>query len=278
MIRTLSVVLADHRRDLVALDAAAGLARRLDAHLDVTALAVEPVALEAMPLASGQVLLESSRAEAEAQARRFAEEARAHLPADLRASVEPRVALGLGLAPQVAQLARFADLCVTARPYGRGPGGLAPLVVEALLFGAHAPVLVVPDAGMDAARPVENPCVAWNDSDEALRAVRAALPLLQEAARAEVVIVDPPLHGPGRADPGGDLCAWLARHGIRATVTVLAKTEPRVSGLLTRFAREKGCDLLVLGAFGHSRLREVLLGGATRDLLSEVPLPLLLAR
>lgn len=278
MIRTVSVLLADSRRDLAALDAAAGLARRLDAHLDVVALSVEPVALEAMPLASGQVLLESSRAEAEAQSRSLAEAAHARLPPDIRSSVEPRVALGLGLSPQVAGAARFADLCVAARPYGHGPGGLAPLLIEALLFGAHAPVLVVPDAGMEAGRPFGRPWLAWNDSDEALRAVRAALPLLQEAGRAEVVVVDPPLHGAGRADPGSDLCAWLARHGVQAEVTVLAKTEPRVSGILSRFAREKGCDLLVMGAFGHSRLREVLLGGATRDLLSEVPLPLLLAR
>lgn len=278
MIRTLSLILADRARDLVALDAAAALARRLDAHLDVTALAVEPVAIEAMPLAAGQVLLESSRAEAEAQARELAEAARARLPGDLRSRVEPRVALGLGLGPQVAQVARLADLCVAARPYGHGPGGLAPLLVEALLFGAQSPVLVVPDAGMEAERPFARPCLAWNDSDEALRAVRAALPLLREAGRVEVVVVDPPLHAAGRSDPGGDLGAWLARHEVRAEITVLPKSEPRVSSILTRFAREKGCDLLVMGAFGHSRLREVLLGGATRDLLSEVPLPLLLAR
>jgi len=119
--------------------------------------------------------------------------------------------------------------------------------------------------------------VAWNDGDEALHAARAALPSLKAAQSVDIAIVDPPTHAHDRTDPGGALCLWLARHGVRAEISVLAKTEPRVSDVLARFCRDRGCEAVVMGAFGHSRLREAILGGTTRGMLASVPLPLLLA-
>jgi nucleotide-binding universal stress UspA family protein len=94
----------------------------------------------------------------------------------------------------------------------------------------------------------------------------------------DIAIIDPPLHAADRSDPGGELSLWLARHGVKAEVAVLARSQPRISDILLRFAQDKGSDALVMGAYGHSRLREAVLGGATRDMLRAVPLPVLMAR
>jgi nucleotide-binding universal stress UspA family protein len=278
MLKTLSLVLTDESRDAPALRAAAALARREDAHLGVTALGVEPWALEAMPMASAQIVVESGRAEAQARAEALALWARAELPSDLRASIEPLTVIGLGLAAAVAQRARFSDLCVAPRPYGANRDPLGPAVPEALLFGTGAPVLFVPDRDLDWSRPFRRIALAWNDGDAALAAARAALPFLRRADRVDIAIIDPPLHAADRSDPGGDLSLWLARQGVRAEIAVLSRSQPRIGDILMRFAQDRGAEALVMGAYGHSRLREAVLGGATRDLLREVPLPLLMAR
>jgi nucleotide-binding universal stress UspA family protein len=278
MLKTLSLVLTDDRRDAPALRAAAALAQREDAHLSVTALGVEPVALEAMPMASAQIVIETGRAEAQSRAEALAAWARDRIGPELRASVEPSTILGLGLSAVLARLQRFTDLCVASRPYGPGCDALAPAVAEALLFGTGAPVLFVPDHDLDWSQPFRRIALAWNDGDEALAAARAAIPFLRQAEHVDIAIIDPPLHAADRSDPGGELSLWLARHGVKAEVAVLARSQPRISDILLRFAQDKGSDALVMGAYGHSRLREAVLGGATRDMLRAVPLPVLMAR
>ena len=93
----------------------------------------------------------------------------------------------------------------------------------------------------------------------------------------QIVVIDPPVHGAERSDPGGQLCQMLVRHGVRAEVSVLARSEPRISDVLTRHLREQGADLMVMGAYGHSRLREAIVGGATRDMLKHAQVPVFLA-
>lgn len=277
MIKTLSLIVTDENRDAPALRAAAAIAAREDAHLDVACLGLDPLPIEVMPMAAAQIVVESGRAEAESRARALSDWARRHIPSDARASVEPRTAFGLDFGAVAARVARFSDLAVVGRPYGPRRDPLGPVVAEALLFGAGTPVLVVPDAPVDWSGSFRRIAVAWNGTDESMRAVRAALPFLRAAGQADIAIIDPPLHAADRSDPGGDLCVWLARHGVRAEVSVLSKTQPRIADILTRFAADKGCDALVMGAYGHSRLREAMLGGATRDMLATVPLPLLMA-
>lgn len=94
--------------------------------------------------------------------------------------------------------------------------------------------------------------VAWNDGREALRAVRDALPMLQRADRVHVVVVDPPVHGPNRSDPGGLVSQYLVRHGVTVEIDVLSKTLPRVADVLLRRAQDIDADALVMGAYGHS--------------------------
>jgi len=176
----------------------------------------------------------------------------------------------------VAARARYADLVVLPLPYGKARGVEDEAVTEAALFEGMAPVLIVPPSGMKTIEP-RRIIVAWNQTREALVAARRAMPFLRQAEMVQIVVIDPPTHGAERSDPGGLLCQLLVRHGVRAEVSVLAKTLPRVSEVLARQARDLDAELLVMGAYGHSRFREAILGGTTRDMLEHAEVPVFLA-
>jgi nucleotide-binding universal stress UspA family protein len=126
--------------------------------------------------------------------------------------------------------------------------------------------------------PPERVVIAWNESAEAMRAVRAALPLMAQARSVTVVVIDPPQHAPNRSDPGGALSQFLSRHGLRVEIEVLSRTLPRISDVLLRHVAESGADLVIMGAYGHSRFREAILGGATRAMLEQQQVAVLMAR
>jgi nucleotide-binding universal stress UspA family protein len=137
-------------------------------------------------------------------------------------------------------------------------------------------VLVVPEGYRG--EPIADTVVAgWDGGGRALRALDAALPLLCRARSVKLVLVDPDLlsglHG---EEPGADMALYLARHGVTVEVVVERGTAT-VGSTLARIAREAGAGLIVAGAYGHSRYREWVLGGATRELLERAPVPLLLA-
>ena len=119
--------------------------------------------------------------------------------------------------------------------------------------------------------------MAWNESRESLAAIRAALPFLTAAKLVRICVIDPPEHGPERSDPGGMLSQMLARHGVHCEIDVLSKTLPRVSDVLSRHVVDTDAQMLVMGAYGHSRFREAILGGATRNMLEKAPVPVLMA-
>jgi len=177
----------------------------------------------------------------------------------------------------VAHRAKFSDLVILPRPYGKTASEDAPVVLEAALFEGHAPVMVVP-VGLTPELPFKHIVVAWNQSAEALAAIRAALPLLVPAESVDIAIIDPARHGVGTTDPGAELAMMLSRHGARAKVSVLAQTLHRVADEIRQHVTDVGGDLLVMGAYGHSRFREAILGGATRDMLENSEVPVLLAR
>ena len=280
--KSILTVLTGTGTSAAAVSAAARIAMVHDAHLDVLALGVDRTQVGYSYVGTGAVLLQIGLEKAEAEATALEVAARAAIDAEpqgLRWSLEAAVAQMGGLTDLVAQRARFADLVVLARPYGAGTGAEAEGVVEAALFEGQSAVLVLPEPGrLDAAATSPRRIViAWNQSREAISAVRRAMPLLQQADLVTITVIDPPTHGAERSDPGGMLCQALVRHGVRAEVSVLAKTLPRVSDVLLRHLRDQNADLLVMGAYGHSRFREAILGGATRDMLEHTELPVLMA-
>ena len=107
--------------------------------------------------------------------------------------------------------------------------------------------------------------------------IRAALPLLRAAEIVHVVVIDPPVHGPNRSDPGGLLSQYLARHGVKVEIDVLSKTLPRVSDVLLRHVTDMDANMVVMGAYGHSRFREAIFGGATRYMLEQATVPVFIA-
>ena len=264
----------------LAIGSAARLAIAQDAHLDVLVLGVDRTQVGYSYIGSGAVLMQVSldRAEAEARATEAAvASALAAQPQGLRASVEAAVTQLGALGDIVAQRARFADLVVLPRPYGTGKGAETEAVVESALFEGKAPVLVLPEKGLGSADQPKRIIVAWNQSAEAMVATRAALPFLKAADRVDITVIDPPTHGAERSDPGGLLCQMLVRQGVHAEVSVLARSLPRVSDVLARHVWDQNADLLVMGAYGHSRLREAILGGATRNMLEKAEIPVLMA-
>jgi nucleotide-binding universal stress UspA family protein len=259
--------------------AAAQIATELDAHLDCLALGVDRTQIGYSYVGSGAVVIAAAMDRAEAEAREAEAALNAAIKAQsptLRASVESVVTQLGALTDVVAARARYADLVVLPLPYGKARGVEDEALTEAALFEGMSPVLIVPPSGMKSASP-KRIIVAWNQSREALVAARRAMPFLRRAEMVQIVVIDPPTHGPERSDPGGLLCQLLVRHGVHAEVSVLARTLPRVSDVLAQHLRDMDADLLVMGAYGHSRFREAILGGATRDMLESAEVPVFLA-
>lgn len=177
---------------------------------------------------------------------------------------------------------RYVDLIVLGQLDPDDPQAMLfrPLPEEVAL-GVGRPILVVPYAGSwkEIGRRV---LVGWDASREATRAVNDAMPLLAGAQTVTILAVDPadgPAdHGAGHGEvPGADIALHLARHGVRATTEATVSAGIGAGNALLSRASDLEADLLVMGAYGHSRVRELLLGGATRTVLESMTLPVLMA-
>ncbi len=182
-----------------------------------------------------------------------------------------------GIGPFLTDHMRFFDLAILPLPYGEGRSFVDVSGFEACLFGADIPVLVAP-AGAQMGRGLSRMMIAWDDGAEALAAAKAARPLASAARLCEICIINPDRHGPDRSDPGGRLAQLLSREGAHVEVTVMARNQDAIAAQLLQRAGETGADLLVMGAYGHSRLREAVMGGVTRSVLRDASLPVLMAR
>ncbi|MCC6000304.1 MAG: universal stress protein [Pararhodobacter sp.] len=275
--KTISTFLANGAELDATLPAAMTIAQREDAHLTACLLGVDMTPAGGFYMGASPLLLQETLERAQLDAETLEQRARTLLSAQtLRWSTESAVVQFGGLPALVGLRARFSDLVVQCGPYARDALPTQEAVLESALFEGQAAVLVVPEGRLpsDFGKRV---IVAWNQSNEALNAVRRAMPLLRAADQVIVAIVNPPVHSPERSDPGGMLTQMLARHGVRCEVSVLAKTLPRVSDVLMRHMADADASLLVMGAYGHSRLREAILGGATRNVLEQSEWPVFLA-
>lgn len=275
--KTILTIVTDVAAAQAQIDTAVAIARAEDAHLDVLCLGVDRTQTGYYYAGATAFVQQEVLDRAQEDARGVEADVRNRLNAeDIRWSAEAIVAQLGAIATVVGLRARFADLVVMGRPYGQGRGQELEAAVEAALFEGQVPVLIVPD-GRNGKLTPRRVVVAWNQSNEAMSAIRKALPLLKAADLVDITVIDPPAHGPERSDPGGQLSQWLARHGVHVEVSVLAKTMPRVSDVLNRHVRDSNAEMLVMGAYGHSRFREAILGGATRNMLELAEVPVLMA-
>ncbi|GAA6188344.1 universal stress protein [Litorivita sp. NS0012-18] len=270
-------VLTDEALIKPTLDHAIALATRLDAHVDALCLGVDRSQTGYYYAGASAAVLQETISRAQTEAEAIEAAARAVFgPSEIRWSAESGVAQLADLARHVATRARFSDLAVLPQPYGTDRGAELEPIVEAALFEGGVPVLVLPNDVAPNPAP-KRILLGWNESSEALAAARAALPFLTQAEAVHVVVIDPPTHGPSRSDPGGMLSQYLSRHGVRCEIDVLSKTLPRISDVISRHAADIDADMIVMGAYGHSRFREAILGGATRYMLEQAKLPVLMA-
>jgi len=173
--------------------------------------------------------------------------------------------------------ARYADLVVAGQREPEDDSGLAPDFTEELVLSTGRPVLFMPYAGKFE-RLCRRVLVAWNAGREAARAVTDALPLLARAEKVEVVAFSPEKGGADHGDvPGADIGLFLARHGVKVTVAAQYGEDLHIGEQILSRAADFGADLIVMGAYGHSRMRQIVLGGATRTLLEAMTAPVLMS-
>jgi len=177
----------------------------------------------------------------------------------------------------VALQARYTDLIVIGQQNAEWPSGVYRDFERSVPLAVGRPVLVVPYAFER--RPVgHRVLVAWNASREAARAVTDALPLLKRAGQVHVVAFEPEKSGAAHgAEPGADIALYLTRHGVKVTVSRYDAPDVDVGNQLLSRAFDLSADLIVMGAWGRSRLREFILGGVTRTLLESMTVPVLMS-
>lgn len=275
MIRDILVNLAQGAETDLASDFAASLAAAFGAHLTGLSVAYEidvpPFYMGALPtdFIDAQVL--ENQAAAEKAAARFSATAGA-----LGVSHDVRnLSASLGVAANsFAEMARLFDLTVVAQPDPDRPGP-EEVLAETVLMESGRAVLIVPYVQK---KPfaAERAVVAWDGSRPAARALAEALPLLHRTKHVEVFRV---VSGQEEEDLAGpEVVRHLARHGLSAQVRKLPVTsgEPIAAAILNEVS-DQGADFVVMGGYGHSRLRELVMGGVTREILATMTVPVLMA-
>jgi len=173
--------------------------------------------------------------------------------------------------------ARYADLTIIGQEDPEAGEGSIRVLPEHLLLGVGRPILVVPYAGTFKSVG-ERVLVAWNASRAATRAVNDAVPILQKATQVTVLAINPQRGVSGDGDvPGADLALHLSRHGVKAEASWVRAADIEVAAMLLSRASDFQADLIVMGGYGHSRVREIVLGGATREILKTMTVPTLMS-
>jgi nucleotide-binding universal stress UspA family protein len=168
-----------------------------------------------------------------------------------------------------------SDLVVVGHPEPYGlPDYMSP---EKILLASGAPLLILPNA-WEGETIGDKVLIAWNASPEARRAVSDAMAFLVAARSVRVLVIDPAESGRHGEEPGADIAMHLIRHGAHVEVEQMASRGSPIAQVILSYAVHTARDLLVVGAYSHARLRELLFGGTTRTLLAKMPVPVLVSR
>ncbi|MBM3346253.1 MAG: universal stress protein [Betaproteobacteria bacterium] len=272
--KTILVHVDNGKRCAARLDVATRMARRFDAHLvglnALTALRLPTYAAAE----AGAVLIE-------AQQRSFAEQSRRakqlfdNATGSAGLSKTEWRASEADAVDAVTLHARYADLIVLSQPNAADEGGVEDDFAERVVLACGRPVLMIPFA--DSFKSTgERVLVAWNATREATRALTDALPMLRDANEVKVIAINPEESDHG-AVPAADISLFLARHGVRAEAVIDHGNDIDVGNELLSRAADFNSDLIVMGAYGHSRMRELIMGGATRTIITSMTVPVLLS-
>jgi len=274
MIRDILVDLSLAQKPDPAADYALSIAIAFQAHVAGIGFAFEPV-IPVTVVGISAELIDAQRREgkqaAEAAIARFDKQARA---ANL--SVETRLlsATMAGAADIFGRMGRRFDLSVVRQAEPEN-ALLEEMVIEGALFESGRPVLVVPYVQKEGLK-LDRVVVCWDSSRTAARAVADSLPLLERAKAIDVLTVSKER---GKSDelPAADIGHHLARHGLKVDVHRIVAPDIDVASSILSYVADASADLIVMGGYGHSRLREFVLGGATREILSSMTVPTLMS-
>lgn len=173
--------------------------------------------------------------------------------------------------------ARYSDLVVLGQTNRDEPSpSVLPDFPEYIVMNSGRPVLIIPYTG-DFTTVAKRPLISWDASRESTRAVTDAIPLLKRADLVQVAIFNlkaqPDAHG---EQPGADIALFLARHGVKVEVSV-HKTSTDIGNALLSLSHDLDSDMIVMGGYGHSRLREMIMGGVTRTVLESMTVPVFMS-
>ncbi|EZP66675.1 universal stress protein [Altererythrobacter sp. H2] len=276
--KVIAVVVDETQRDNNVADHAARLAKRHGAHLIAIYSAANPEVSLSGSYAVGKEaigdVLTHMRSEHDSKVLK-AETFLAELSHRYDLSVEFRLIWRQGDDLDLTAHALHCDLLILAHPMPERVSSLRP---DQLLLNAGTPVLIVP-AQWEGARIGSRTVIAWNGSRQARRGIVDAMPFLARSEWVKVLLVDadrhPEKHGPY---PGTDMAHYLARHDVEAVeVERIEAGDQSVAEAILSFTADQDADLLVIGAYSHPLLFEMLLGGVTRPLLTDTTVPLLIA-
>jgi len=212
------------------------------------------------------------REDGEATHRRLAERfGQLSVANELRKIEETRVELRRAVTTE----ARCADLFVASCPRGTGVGKWAPLIEEVLFDGGHG-LILLPEQ-FKSRKAIDTVIIGWVNTREAARAIAEALPLLRLATSTRIVCVEEPAASPRRMMGLADIAAHLDRQRVRVSFNGAFSAQRDAATIILEEAHRFSADLIVTGGYGHSRLREWILGGVTRHLINRSDIPLLMA-
>ncbi len=276
MIKDILVYLDGTKEDDVRLSYAVPIAQRHDAFLTGLLCVEVPDVVSA---GEGVFSVGKVAAELQAQADEHGDQAEKELRAkfdklEIRSELRRIDTVGASLGAAISDEARVADLFIATRPYGHYTE--TPELLEKILFSSGRSCLFVPPA-IPAREPFTDIVVGWRNSRETARAVADSIPILQKANKVTLTMVH---EGDSteelRIEPGADMARHLDRHGVNVELRNLTGWDNPGEALLNEVERT-GANMIVIGGYGHSRFREWILGGVTRDILTKAEVPVLMA-
>ena len=256
-------------------DFAISVADAFEAHVLGVAFVYDPVIPGSVMGGIPPEFIESQRRESEKQVRqaiaRFEQAAKrvgvAYETRTLNASIA-------GAADRLGHLARRFDLAIVGQPE-RERAAAAEVVDEGVLFDSGRPVIFVPYIQKSGLK-LDRVMLCWDGSRAATRAINDAMPFLEKAKQVELVIVSSKA-GKANELTGADMGQHLARHGLKVEVKRITSPDIDVTSTILSYAADSSADMIVMGGYGHSRLREFILGGVTRGLLETMTVPTLMS-
>lgn len=277
-IKDILVQVDTSRGNTARIDAALALADAWDGHLAALALVPEPYIPAAVGVNIPPEILEQQRQRAQEQADALLDAVDDRAGRFGRPIERRREIAAVDRLPAVfARHARHADLTVVGQPDPEEGGVDQAFLVEASFMYSGRPALIIPYIGTRT-MPPETVICCWDGSREAARAINDAIPFLEKAKRVLVTVIDPEKLG-GRVGPiaGADMAAHLAHHGIEVEVKDLESGGLDVPDVILSHVADEAADMLVMGGYGHSRLREIVFGGTTQYILEHMTVPVLIS-